>query len=415
MKFDVVIVGGGIAGLSCALTLQKKNLTFIVLESGDKFGGRIKTNVKDGFRLDHGFQVLQTGYPEAQRMLHLNDLNLQKFPAGVAVRYNGKFHIIADPRHHPRYILSTIAAPIGTLKDRIGMLRLARSVGSQSFEEIFTQPEERTIDFLHNHGFSEGFIKKFFVPFFAGACLDPGIRASSRVFQYIFRVFAAGDAALPAQGMGEIPKQLASRLPMESMKLNSKAVKVRDGIVTLSDGSEVKGKRVVLATSQPALEQLLNIRPSLSSIGESCLYFASEWRPPLRDPFLLLNGEGEGPINNIAFPSLVAPGYSLSGKTLIAAVVLGQKYSGKEDLKNQVLGQCLEWFGSAVNDWDHLHTYHIEHALPRQEPPTENPYVLPAPVHEKMRVCGENQSLPGIQWALLSGRQTAEAIAQEIG
>ena len=116
----------------------------------------------------------------------------------------------------------------------------------------------------------------------------------------------------------------------------------------------------------------------------------------------------------MAFPSLVAPSYSTSGKTLIAAVVLGQKYLCKEDLENQVRSQCLEWFGKAVRDWDHLHTYHIEHALPNQEPPTSDPYVLPKPVRENLRACGEHQSLPGIQWSLLSGRKTAEAIVGEL-
>lgn len=414
MDFDVVIVGAGIAGLTCAITLQKNNLTSTILESGDTPGGRIKTDIKDGFRLDHGFQVLQTGYSEAQRMLDIKDLKLQKFPAGVAVRYNGNFHIIADPRHHPRYILSTLLAPIGTLKDRINMLRLARSVCQGPFEQIFNQSEEKTIEFLHNQGFSDGFIKKFFVPFFAGACLDPEIQASSRVLKYILRVFADGDAALPAQGMGDIPRQLASKLPKEAVRLNSRVASIDDGIVTLIDGSKVVGRRVVMATSQPALEQLLGLPSSHASIGENCLYFAGDWRPPFRDPFLVLNGDGKGPINNIAFPSLVSPSYSESGKTLIAVVVLGKKYLEKEDLENQVRSQCLEWFGNAVKDWDHLHTYHIEHALPNQEPPTPDPYMLPAPVRENLRACGEYQSLPGIQWALLSGRKTAEIIVKEL-
>ncbi len=414
MEFDVVIVGAGIAGLSCALALQKKNLTFAIVESGDTPGGRIQTDVIDGFRLDHGFQVLQTGCPDAQKLLDFKDLKLQKFPAGVAVRYNGQFHIIADPRHHPRYILSTLASPIGTLKDRICMLRLARSVGQGSFAQIFSQPEEKTIDFLHNQGFSEGFVKRFFVPFFAGACLDPGILASSRVLQYIFRLFAEGDAALPTHGMGDIPRQLASKLPKAAIRLNSKVVSIDGTIVSLADGSKIIGQKVVIATAQPALEQLLKLPSSHSSIGESCLYFAGDWRPPLRDPFLVLNGDGEGPINNMAFPSLVAPSYSASGKTLIAVVVLGQKYLGKDDLENQVRSQCLEWFGNAVKNWDHLHTYHIEHALPNQEPPTPDPYVLPAPLRDNLRVCGEHQSLPGIQWALLSGRKTAEIIVKEL-
>ncbi len=414
MEFDVVIVGAGIAGLSCALTLQKNNLTFAIIESGDTPGGRIQTDVKDGFRLDHGFQVLQTGYPEAQEILDYKDLKLQKFPAGVAVRYNGNFHIIADPRHHPRYILSTLGSPIGTLKDRLCMVRLARAVGQDSFAKIFTLPEEKAIDFLHNQGFSEGFIKRFFVPFFAGACLDPDIQASSRVLQYIFRMFAKGDAALPSQGMGDIPRQLAAKLPQTAIRLNSTAINIDGAVVSLADGSKLIGRKIVIATSQPALEHLLGQPSSHSSIGECCLYFAGQWRPPFNDPFLVLNGDGKGPINNVAFPSLVAPSYSASGKTLIAVVVIGKKYLGKDDLEDQVRSQCLDWFGGAVKDWDHLHTYHIQHALPNQEPPTPDPYVLPEPIGENLRACGEHQSLPGIQWSLLSGRKTAEAIVKEL-
>ncbi len=218
-------------------------------------------------------RYLQTGYPEAQKMLDFKNLKLQKFPAGVAVRYNGKFHIIADPRHHPRYILSTLASPIGTLKDRLCMLRLARSVGQGSFAQIFTQPEEKTIDFLHNQGFSEGFIKRFFVPFFAGACLDPDIQASSRVLQYIFRVFADRRCSTPRPGHGRYSQANGIKASPEAIRLNSKAASIDGTIVTLADGSKIIGRKVVIATSQPALEHLLGQPSSHSSIGESCLVF----------------------------------------------------------------------------------------------------------------------------------------------
>lgn len=414
MEFDVVIVGAGIAGLSCAVTLEKNNLSCAIVEAGDQPGGRIKTDIKDGFLLDHGFQVLQTGYPEVGKMLEVKDLKLHKFPAGVAVRYDGKFHIIADPRRHPRYILSTLLSKVGTVKDRLIMLRLARSVCRGGFEEIFQGPEEKSINFLRAQGFSEGFIKRFFVPFFAGACLDPAIQASSHVLQYIFRVFAGGDATLPQKGMGALPAQLATSLPQDVIRFNSKVTGIEDGLVTLADGQTITGKRVVVATSQPEAENLMELPSGRSSVSESCLYFSADWRPPFREPFLVLNGDGKGPINNMAFPSLVAPSYSASGKTLIAAVVLGEKYVGNKDLEIQVRSQCHDWFGNVVKDWEHLQTYHITHALPSQEPPTANPYVLPAPVDEKLRICGESQGLPGIQWALLSGRKTAEAIVKEL-
>jgi phytoene dehydrogenase-like protein len=414
MHYDVIIVGAGLSGLSCALTLHKRQLSFVVVEAGARPGGRIQTDLEDGFQLDHGFQVLQTGYPEAQRILDFQGLDLQRFPAGVAVRYNKQFHIIADPRHHPRYLLSTLAAPIGTLGDRLAMLRLTRLACRGSLPEIFAQPEQRTSDFLRHHGFSQGFIERFFVPFFAGACLDRNISASSRVFQYIFRMFSQGDAALPAKGMGDIPRQLADKLPKDAIHTNCTVVNVADGVVTLSDGRKIHGRRVVLATSQPAYEKLLGVPVSRSSLGENCLYFSSSWRPPFKDPFLLLNGDGQGPVNNIAFPSLVAPHYSASGKTLIAVVVLGQMHGDGEVLEQAVRQQCFDWFGNAVHDWEHLRTYHIEHALPEQTVPTANPYVLPQPVSEQVRACGEYKSLPGIQWALLSGRQTADALIAEL-
>lgn len=414
MLYDAVIIGAGIAGLSCARTLQRKNLSYIILEQDKRPGGRIKTDVVDGFKLDRGFQVLQTGYPEAQKTLDYSELQLKKFPAGVAVYHSGKFNIIADPRYHPRHIFSTIGSSVGTLMDRLHMLRLSRSVSKVPFERLFIEPEEKTIDYLQKWGFSKRFIQRFFVPFFAGACLDRNITASSRVLRYIFRVFANGDAALPAQGMEAIPQQLAKDLSPDRLFCNSTVVSVDNGNVILADGQTYTAKMVIPATSHPSLTHLISDIPDCRSVGESCLYFAADWQPPLSDPFLILNGEPEGPVNNIAFPSLVAPGYSTSGKTLIAIVVLGEEYQGKTELVDLVKDQCREMFGSAVNDWDHLHTYSITHALPDQQPPTANPYDLPPQPTDKLLVCGEHGSLPGTQWSLLSGRLTGEAAIREL-
>ena len=412
MAYDAVIVGAGISGLTCAKYLQRHQKSVIIIDADDRIGGRIKTDTVKGFQLDHGFQVLQTGYPEGKRSLDYNGLKLCKFPAGVAVRSKGKFHLIADPRYHIRHLYSTIAAPIGTFKDRVLMLRLARAVSSCAFTELFSQPEERTIDFLSGYGFSEGFINRFFVPFFAGACLDRNITASSRVLKYIFRVFTQGDAALPALGMAEIPRQLAASLPQESMRLGSRVVKIEDGGVILADGESIQAKAVIVATSAAAEQELLGYDQEVHSVGENCLYFAGRWQPPFKEPFLILNGEENGPINNIAFPSLVAPQYAQDGRTLIAVVVLGEEYCRDPKLQEQVREQCRTWFGREVDEWEHLHTYEIRHALPSQEPPTPDPYRQPAPFSGKIWRCGEHGSLPGTQWALLAGRMTAETMVR---
>lgn len=414
MKYDVVIVGAGMTGLSCAKVLSDSSQSVIVLESTDRPGGRIKTEIVNGFRMDHGFQVLQTGYPEASRMLDLDALALKTFPAGVAVRYNRKFHMVADPRRHPGLLRSTLFAPIGTLKDRYLMLKLAGGVCRGPIEKLFLEKEQPAIQFLQEWGFSSAFITRFFVPFFAGACLDPAITASSHVLRYIFRMFAQGDAALPSLGMEEIPKQLAAGLPPGSIRYESRVVEISNGCVTLEDGIKFCGRFVVLATSQQGLQGLLPNIEDQPSIGEYCFYYSADWLPPFDAPFLVLNGDGQGPVNNIAFPSLVAPEYCPSGKTLIAAVVLGKEHMGKPDLEQHVRSQCGEWFGRQADTWEHLHTFKIEHALPCQDPPTANPYDHPVCGDKQLLIAGEHGSLPGIQWALLSGRTTAEAILSSL-
>jgi hypothetical protein len=310
-------------------------------------------------------------------------------------------------------VFSTIFSPVGTVRDRIAMLKLARQVGNLSFEEIFDQPEEKTSVYLQSFGFSSQFIQSFFVPFFAGACLDRKITASSRVLKYVFRLFSMGDAALPSGGMGEIPRQLSSGAAAERILMQRRVVAAGDGFVQLDNGEKVYGRKIVLATAEPVVKKLLNVSMGSRSVGESCVYFSASWKPPFSAPFLVLNGEGHGPVNNIAFPSMVAPRYAPSGKTLIAAVVLGDSVD-RSDLETAVRHQCREWFGSAVDDWEHIRTYRIEHALPDQTPPTANPYHEPQPLNSLIIHCGEYQSLPGLQWALISGERAGRRVQSQM-
>ena len=409
---DVVIIGAGLAGLSCARALQDNDIEFTLLEKSDRPGGRIKTDRVDDYQLDHGFQVLQTGYPNLAKYLDLPNLNLSAFPSGVAVRFENNFHIVADPRRHPSNFYSTVAAPIGSVGDRFKLLKLAGSLARRPMEHIFDGPEEPTIDFLVNWGFSKRFIQSFFTPFFSGASLDPSMQGSSRVLKYVTRLFATGDAVLPADGMGAIPNQIAASLPAHSIHYNQEAVKVEKGQVTLADGSIIKAPHIVVAVPQPVCARLLNIDAPVKSVAEACVYFSADWRPPIKNPFLVLNGEGNGPVNNIAFPSLVAPTYAPPGKTLIAAVVLGDQFVFNQDLVDLVRQQLTGWFGTVVKEWEHIDTLTIHHALPGQQPPTSNPYQIPRPHAEGIRICGEHQGLPGLLWALMSGEMAGLSLAE---
>ena len=409
---DVIIIGAGISGLVCAKTLMKADLNFLILEAGQKVGGRIKSDHVDGFILDHGFQVLQTAYPETRSQLDYDALDLKPFSPGVAVRTNGQLFYISDPIRRPQDLWGTLTSPIGTITDRLRILRLFAENKIKGPKGIFESTDMRTIDFLRSYQFSERIIDNFFRPFFAGACLDPEINASSRVFRYLFNIFASGDAALPAQGMGEIPLQLSECIPANKIRFNARVDLIGNDGVTLTNGHKITGKTIVIATEGPETERLLRSPVKSNSKGEWCLYFSAE-NPPISNPFLILNSQKKGLINNLAIPTLTAPSYSSSGRHLIAVVVLDHQSMDNESLVLSVRRELLQWFGDPVRKWNHIKTYHIGHALPDQSPPVSNPAINSGKVRDGVYTCGEYQSIPGIQWALLSGRMTAERIIHE--
>jgi len=410
---DVIIVGAGLAGLSCALRLSDAGISFVILEADQRIGGRLKTDRVDGFLLDHGFQVLQTAYPEARRLLDYRRLELKPFAPGAIIRTAEKFHRIADPRRRPCDLWSTATAPIGEFRDRLRMFRLASKVRRETVAGIFRKPDMTAIDFLRAEGFSEKIIQKFFIPFFSGVCLDPQIRASSRVFQYIFRIFSEGDVALPAQGMGAIPAQLAENLPGDVIYTGARAESIHPGRVELKTGETIKGQIVVLATEGPETARLAGKPMQLGSRGELCLYFAAN-EPPIDKPFLVLNGDGAGWVNSLTVPSIVAPTYAPAGQHLISVVVIGHLDADDTSVETVVREELTGWFGPAVGNWRHLRTYRIEHALPEQPPPMPDPTVPSDAAKSGIYVCGEYGSVPGIQWALLSGRRAAEQVLKDL-
>ena len=405
----VIIVGGGIAGLTCAGRLHQRGVAVRLLEASGRVGGRIKTDRADGFLMDRGFQVLQTAYPEAQRMLDYPRLNLRGFAPGAMIRIRGRFYTLADPMRRPRDLMETLTAPIGGLGDRLRLLRLTRRVTRLPLDALFQGPESTAMQYLQNEGFSDTMIARFFVPFFGGVCLDPKIRASSRVLQYVLRMFAGGDAALPLDGMEAIPRQLAEGVPPDCLRTGVRIRHLEDDGVILDDGTALPARAVVVATEGTEAARLLGLPSARASVAETCLYFACDpagWH----SSYLMLNGDGHGPINNVVFPSRVSPAYAPAGKSLASVVVLGNPDENNADLIARVKRQLTDWFGSEARRWQHLKTYRIVHALPDQRPPTQNPFCSDNRFRPGVFVCGESGSLPGIQWALVSGRRAAKEV-----
>jgi phytoene dehydrogenase-like protein len=116
--YQVVVVGAGIAGLSCAIRLQAEGLKVKVFEMRDRVGGRIWTDKEGGYTFDRGFQVLHTAYPTCQEVLDYNALEFREYKPGAFVYWRDKIHEISDPWREPSSFLSAFFSPIGTIKDK---------------------------------------------------------------------------------------------------------------------------------------------------------------------------------------------------------------------------------------------------------------------------------------------------------
>ena len=105
-----------------------------------------------------------------------------------------------------------------------------------------------TLEFLEQYGFSDKFIKNFFMPFFSGIFLENKLETSSKFFKYVFSNFNNGLAALPRKGMQAIPDQLLNKLDGERVIIGQSVVNIDDSKnVTLDDGIIIKGNRLILS------------------------------------------------------------------------------------------------------------------------------------------------------------------------
>ncbi|MEO6202994.1 MAG: NAD(P)/FAD-dependent oxidoreductase [Nitrospirales bacterium] len=409
MNADVLIIGAGLAGLSCAKALADYGIDFLLLEASEDAGGRIRTDHVNGFLLDRGFQVFSTAYPEAKHILDYSALELHHFFPGAVIRCLGEWHRMSDPFRHPFQSLQSLFTPIGSLSDKIRVATFRHRARSGNLNDLFQRPETSTLQHLKDFGFSSLMIERFFRPFLGGVFLDPELQTSSRMGEFALRMFASGDISLPAWGMGAIPRQLVSRLPAGRIRTQARVASIQKTGVTLESGEALSARAIVLATDGLAARRLVPDLKSSPYRRVTCLYYGAP-EPPFSGPFLLLNGEGAGPINNLCVLTQIVPTYSTTNKQLISVSVLNHADPSTGDLAIRVCQQLREWFGSQVEDWQPIRTYHITAAQPVQVPPFPNPFSRQTHVQDGVFACGDFCATGTIDGALFSGRRAAEDI-----
>jgi phytoene dehydrogenase-like protein len=424
---DVIVIGGGLAGLSCALELQSAGLTVSLLEASSAPGGRVQTDTIDGFLLDRGFQVMLTAYPDGKRLLNYEALKWKKFIPGAMVWHAGRFHRFADPFRTPVAGAQFLFDSIVPFSDKLHVTTLRARAQQGTLEALFARPEKTTREYLQAFSFSSTMIERFFEPFFGGVFLERELVTSSRFFEFLFRMFSIGDTAVPAAGMQQIPLQLAAALKPGTLRTATKVTRVaRDGNsfrVDTANGETLQAPAVVLAVSGH------EANPLIAGVGGWSVPEVREWNStttfcyaasevPINEPIILLNGEGPaaGPVNNVAVMSAVSAQYAPPGQHLVVASVVGQ--APQDDPSLRRLEQAVrlhlgKWFGGAASSWKMLKAYPLMYALPRQRHAEweQNPIRLAAT--GGIYMCGDYRETASIQGALASGRRAAEAVSRD--
>ncbi len=439
MDPDVIVVGAGLAGLTCAKVLKQQGIPVLVLEASDDVGGRVRTDEVEGFRLDRGFQVLFTAYPAVKRHLDLAALDPKPYRPGAVLVKPGlqSRHLLGDPLRDWASWLPSLFNPWVPLADKVRVLKLRLELARQSVQAILSEPDQSTVGYIQKYGFSEQAYQHFLRPFYQGILLDPELKTSSRLFRFYFKMLAEGSIITPRLGMGQIPQQLANHLKSDQIRLNTpvKGIIFSDQNpqtvtgVQLVDGETLMAPWVVWATEFPVAAVLLgqdfskqNLDPVTSCRRVTCVYFAGS-RSLTRSAAIHLNAQLPAPnrdpfptdpvINNLMELTQVSPDLAPPGQHLYSVVILGIPQLTDHELADRVYAQLQTWLGD-LGDLRWLKTYRIPLAQFAQPPGIQTQ--LPAqitPIQQLLRA-GEYTHQSSIEGAMSSGEMAAEIILKSL-
>jgi protoporphyrinogen oxidase len=253
----------------------------------------------------------------------------------------------------------------------------------------------------------------FFAPFFGSIFLEKDLKTSRKMFEFVFKMFSEGFAAIPKDGIGQIPIQLKSKLNLTEIKYNERVTHIEKNKVYTNKNECYEAKAILIATE--AIGLVRNYKKDINTEyqGTSVLYFSAE-QSPIKGKYVALNTSKSKLINNIAVPSNVSSAYAPKGQHLISLSTIGLALDGQDEYINAVKAEMKNWFGAQVNTWKYLKTYHIPYSLARQEFVTYDIDNQSVRIEDNLYMCGDAFSNSSLNAAMKSGRVAAEAINEQL-
>ncbi|WP_299677752.1 NAD(P)/FAD-dependent oxidoreductase [uncultured Dokdonia sp.] len=407
---NIHIIGAGVSGLIAAQVLEKNGYTPIILEATDRVGGRLKTDIVENYQLDHGFQVLLTSYPAARKYLDFDALELQRFLPGAAIFKKGNQVTLGDPLRNISLLLPTLFSGIGSIKDKLKVLSLNAKLKNKQLSEIFETKEISTMMYLQEFGFSSQMIDTFFKPFFSGIFLEPELETSSRMFEFVYKMFGNGHAALPKAGIEAIPKQLLQKLKHSKIQYNTAVSSVTAKEIVLRNGDKIATDMVIIATDP---SYLLKDFKGNTVFWKSCdtLYFETINRKIAKPLIGLLPDHNTTIVNNIFYHTSIATSKK-ANKELLSVTVTKDHVLSDEELINRVEAELKQYFG--IDSIRFIKNYKINKALPQLQnikydiAPSDTQY------DSTIFLAGDTQLNGSLNAAMLSGEAAALGVIEAL-
>lgn len=408
-NYQIHIVGAGVSGLIAAKTLEAQGYSPIIIEATDTIGGRVKTDIVEGYQLDHGFQVLLDAYPKAQEHLDFNNLELQKFLPGATLFSNSKTQTIGDPLRNVSLLFPTLLASVGSITDKLKILKLNNQLKNKSIENIFEAKSTSTLDYLEAKGFSQSIINQFFKPFFSGIFLEPDLKTSSRMFEFVYKMFGEGMAVLPKAGIGAIASQLKAQLKSTTILFNTEVTSVSDNHINLKEGKKIETHFTIITSGAG---KLLNNLNNQDVVWKSCfnLYFEVE-KQTITKPLIGLISDQKAIINNLFFHNSIQT--QRKGPNQLLSVTVVKEHSlNKEELIKRVEDDLIRYCN--IKTLKHLKTYHIPQALPDIEHLQYDISPTETQIKPTVFLAGDYLLNGSLNAAMLSGERAAQGVIMSL-
>ena len=410
-QVEVAIIGAGLAGLACAIELQKNKIDFHIFEASDGVGGRVRSDVIDGFILDRGFQLYNPSYAEGKRLLDYQSLDLKPFTPGVAIRDGKRLRLVVDPFRSKDFRFRLLKDLPGNTLSHLGLVRYFLKYLITSDAQIATTKDISAEASLTKSGIRGSLLEKLFRPFLQGVFLESELSTSRKFLDVVLKNFLQGIPSVPAQGMQEISNQLAAKIPKDKISLNTKILRLEANKLITQEG-EIEARKIVVATDPSTAISWLNLEPKkMHSV--TTWYFKADKSVNFivkKKPILFVDAQKSGPLTNAVVLTNAAPSYAPNGEVLVSASAISPNENADLDSVKKHLAHL---FGVNTDSWQLIKEYKIKEALPAMNPPFS--LVNSNQINNDLFVAGDHRATSSIQGALLSGTNTATLVKVSLG